>query len=138
MFGDINAFLESGSNVVIAIPEIGVVANSDIAYDINTGTEIPDRTAFTYLQEANVGAFQVGFFPIMMFGLPAVGLAIASQADKEYRKSAYALLSGVVGAITIATGASFGFGFSAGAIDFGLSVPNSLNLSHGISSYANG
>jgi PTS system N-acetylglucosamine-specific IIC component len=172
MFGDINAFLESGSNVVIAIPEIGVVANSDIAYDINTGTEIPDRTAFTYLQEANVGAFQVGFFPIMMFGLPAVGLAIASQADKDYRKSvyafmitaaavsfltgiteplefsfmfvspllylAYALLSGVVGAITIATGASFGFGFSAGAIDFGLSVPNSLNLSHGISSYANG
>lgn len=160
LFGDINAFLESGSDVTIMIPNVtdpqGV-----------TGDE-----AFNYLQEANVGAFQVGFFPIMMFGLPAMGLAIASQADQKYRKSvyafmisagavsfltgiteplefsfmfvspllyfAYSILSGIIASITVATGASFGFGFSAGIIDFGLSVPNSLNLSHGISSYANG
>ncbi|BDV03283.1 MAG: hypothetical protein HPPSJP_0040 [Candidatus Hepatoplasma scabrum] len=160
LFGDINAFLEAGSDVTIMIP--GVTSPDGVSGD----------EAFKYLQEANVGAFQVGFFPIMMFGLPAVGLAIASQSESEYRKSVYAfmisagavsfltgiteplefsfmfvspllylfysILSGIVASITVATGASFGFGFSAGVIDFGLSVPNSLNLSHGISEYANG
>ncbi len=157
LLGDINAFLSSTSSITIMV--------DGITYTAATG-------AYELLQQAHVGAFQTGFFPVMMFGLPAVGFAIAYNADKEYRKAtfaimgstalvsfitgiteplefsfmfispilyfAYAALSGIVAAITVATGASIGFGFSAGAIDFGLSAQISSELSQGISSYANG
>ncbi len=156
MMGDINAFLSTNSSMEILV----------------NGTAYSGSLAFEQLQSANVGAFQTGFFPIMMFGLPAVGLAIAFNADDENKKAtfalmsstaavsfitgiteplefsfmfispmlyfAYAILSGVVAALTVATGASIGFGFSAGAIDFGLSAQISSELSQGMSSYAGG
>ena len=45
-----------------------------------------DITAFSYGVEG-AGVFQVGFYPIMMFGLPAVGFAIAKNADNEHKKA---------------------------------------------------
>ena len=45
-----------------------------------------DIPAFTAGVQGS-GYFQVGFFPIMMFGLPAVGMAIAMAADKENKKA---------------------------------------------------
>ncbi len=108
------------------------------------------------------GTFQSGFFPIMMFGVPAMGLAAIMAADKDDRKSAiglfggaaavsfltgitepiefafaftapvlyfgHALLSGLISGITVAFGLQLGFGFSAGLIDYAISIPASLSI----------
>ena len=102
------------------------------------------------------GMYQAGFFPVMMFGLPAAALAIYRCARKENKQKIKAiLLSGAIAsfltgvteplefsfmfvapvlflvhalltAIMMVVAASFqwiaGFGFSAGFIDFVLSV----------------
>ncbi len=156
LFGDLNAFLASTDDLVIQID----------------GITLTGQSAFDAMQVANVGIFQTGFFPIMMFGLPAVGLAIVRNSDKKELKqtmtfvmsavavsfltgiteplefafmfvapvlyAAYAVLSGAVAALTVLTGSSFGFGFSAGAIDLFLSLQISSNLSQGASAAMNG
>ncbi len=160
VLGDLNAFLASNSTLQLAV-----------ATDTGWVHFYADES-YLLMQSAHVGIYQVGFFPIMMFGLPAVGLAIAYSAEKEYRKTVfmymgtaamvsfltgvteplefafmfispalyfgYALLSGFVAAFTVATGASFGFGFSAGMIDFALSIQTASNLSTGVASAWNG
>ncbi|MGX7108123.1 N-acetylglucosamine-specific PTS transporter subunit IIBC [Facklamia miroungae] len=102
------------------------------------------------------GMYQAGFFPVMMFGLPAAGFAIYRKADPKYRKEVGSLyLAGAVAAfvtgVTEPIEFSFmfvapvlylahafltmlslsiaafmqwiaGFTFSAGAIDFLLSM----------------
>jgi PTS system N-acetylglucosamine-specific IIC component len=45
--------------------------------------------------DPTAGTFMTGFFPIMMFGLPAACLAMISTAKKEYRKSVAGMLFGV-------------------------------------------
>ncbi len=158
MLGDIDAFLTAGS---VAINGIIIPGHPDYIDATLTGDD-----AYGALSEANVGVFQTGFFPIMMFGVPAVALAIGMSAEKDHRKNvllfmgsaafvsfltgitepveftfmfispilyfSYSLLSGVVASLTILTGVSFGFGFSAGAIDLFLSLPTAAELSTGI------
>ena len=41
------------------------------------------------------GVYMAGFYPVMMFGLPAMALAIWLRVDKPYRKKAGAILAGV-------------------------------------------
>ncbi|WP_073946172.1 PTS transporter subunit EIIC [Streptomyces kebangsaanensis] len=106
--------------------------------------------------DPTAGQFMTGFFPIMMFGLPAACLAIVHCARPERRKvvggmmfsvaltsfvtgvtepieftfmfiapvlyAIHAVLTGVSMALTWALGMKDGFGFSAGAIDFGLNL----------------
>ncbi|NQX83413.1 MAG: PTS transporter subunit EIIC [Mycoplasmataceae bacterium] len=108
------------------------------------------------LIDARIGMYQSGFFPTMMFGLPAIGIAIALKSEKEHKKAVwafmgsaaavafltgiteplefafmfispliyvtYAALSSIWGMITVLLNISIGFGFSAGAIDFILSI----------------
>ena len=109
------------------------------------------------------GTFQAGFFPIMMFGLPAIAVAMWSKAKGQTQKARvaslfagsaivsfftgitepiefsfmflapvlfgfHALMTGVVGFIVGAMGIQIGFGFSAGLIDYVLSIPKSLDL----------
>lgn len=105
-----------------------------------------------------VGMYQAGFFPIMMFGLPAAGLAIYFSAKTEQKKvvgslmlaagftsfftgvteplefsfmfvaPALYLVHAVITGITVAVVAMLkytaGFAFSAGLIDFVLSMNN--------------
>ena len=134
------------------------ILNSLVWFQINGG----DLTNFFKVpQVAGSGIFMTGFFPLMMFGLPAVGAAMAWTAKAERRKEIsimmlslagvafltgiteplefsfmflspllfllYAVLSGVIAAITIATGALTGFGFSAGFIDLVLNWGISTN-----------
>ncbi|MGW2208121.1 PTS transporter subunit EIIC [Streptomyces sp. NPDC001781] len=104
--------------------------------------------------DPHAGQFMTGFFPIMMFALPAACLAIVHCARPERRKvvggmmfslaltsfftgvtepieftfmfiapvlyAIHAVLTGVSMALTWSLGMRDGFGFSAGAIDFGL------------------
>ncbi|MFF7127798.1 PTS transporter subunit EIIC [Streptomyces sp. NPDC008240] len=104
--------------------------------------------------DPHAGQFMTGFFPIMMFGLPAACLAIVHCARPERRKvvggmmfslaltsfvtgvtepieftfmfiapvlyAIHAVLTGVSMALTWSLGMRDGFGFSAGAVDFGL------------------
>ena len=69
-----------------------IVVDSGVAGSVNTidvGDVVivfGDITAFSMGIEG-AGAFQAGFYPIMMFGLPAVGFAIAKNADKEHQKA---------------------------------------------------
>jgi len=111
--------------------------------------------------DPSAGQFMTGFFPIMMFALPAACLAIVHCARPERRKAVggmmfslaltsfftgvtepieftfmfiapalyaiHAVLTGVSMALTWALGMKDGFGFSAGAIDFGLNLGIATN-----------
>ncbi|WP_405882137.1 PTS transporter subunit EIIC [Streptomyces sp. NBC_01384] len=111
--------------------------------------------------DPSAGQFMTGFFPIMMFGLPAACLAIVHCARPERRKvvggmmlsialtsfvtgvtepieftfmfiapvlyAIHAVLTGVSLALTWALGMKDGFGFSAGAVDFGLNLGIATN-----------
>ncbi len=111
--------------------------------------------------DPSAGQFMTGFFPIMMFALPAACLAIVHCARPERRKvvggmmfslaltsfvtgvtepieftfmfiapvlyAIHAVLTGVSMALTWALGMKDGFGFSAGAIDFGLNLGIATN-----------
>ncbi|MGI5426149.1 PTS transporter subunit EIIC [Streptomyces sp. CA-179760] len=111
--------------------------------------------------DPTAGQFMTGFFPIMMFALPAACLAIVHCARPERRKvvggmmlslaltsfvtgvtepieftfmfiapvlyAIHAVLTGVSMALTWALGMKDGFGFSAGAIDFGLNLGIATN-----------
>lgn len=104
--------------------------------------------------DPNAGIFMAGFFPVMMFGLPAVALAIYTTTKKEHKKAVagalisvaftsfltgitepiefmfmfiapvlyaiHAVLTGLSLAVTYKLGILHGFGFSAGAIDYGI------------------
>lgn len=111
----------------------------------------------------HAGTFQTGFFPIMMFGLPAITAAIYYNAKGHVQKTRvfslfagsalvsfftgiteplefafmftapalygiHVLLTGVFGFIVGAFGIQLGFGFSAGLIDYVLSIPKSLEI----------
>lgn len=105
-----------------------------------------------------VGRYQGGFFPVMMFGLPAAALAMYLRADSSRKKVVgslmlagalasfftgvteplefafmfvapvlyvvHALLTGISLAVAAALHWTAGFGFSAGFVDFLLSVRN--------------
>ncbi len=45
--------------------------------------------------DKSAGTYMAGFYPVMMFGLPAMALAIWLNTPKVYRKKAAALLAGV-------------------------------------------
>ncbi|MCU9933925.1 PTS transporter subunit EIIC [Mycoplasmopsis felis] len=109
------------------------------------------------------GIFQSGFFPMMMFGLPAlIGAFIYKSESKEQRIKVislfgsaalisfltgitepiefaflyispllfivHAILTGIFAFITGVMGIQLGFGFSAGFMDFILSIPKSLRI----------
>lgn len=111
------------------------------------------------------GTFQTGFFPIMMFGLPAICYAFYATADNAYEKKkiisiflpaafvcfltgitepiefafmfvspllylTYAFLSGLFGFIINLFGIQIGFSFSAGFLDYLLSLPKSLEIAN--------
>ena len=109
------------------------------------------------------GVFQSGFFPMMMFGLPAlVGAFYWNAENKDQAKRVislflpsalvsfmtgitepiefsfmfispllyfvHALLSGIFSFIVGAFGIQIGFGFSAGFLDYLLSIPKSMEI----------
>lgn len=109
------------------------------------------------------GVFQSGFFPMMMFGLPAlVGAFYWNAENKDQAKRVislflpsalvsfmtgitepiefsfmfispllyfvHALLSGIFSFIVGAFGIQVGFGFSAGFLDYLLSIPKSMEI----------
>jgi PTS system N-acetylglucosamine-specific IIC component len=98
--------------------------------------------------DKTAGMFMTGFFPIMMFALPAAALAIIHTARPEKRKQVssvflgvalasfltgitepiefavvHALLTGVSAYLVTALGIKHGFGFSAGLIDYAVNYP---------------
>lgn len=118
---------------------------------------LPDvENQIDYFRETNIGMYQAGFYPTMMFGLPAVAIAMAMKAENEYKKQVwafmiagsavafltgiteplefafmfispiiylvYSALSGIYALFVILFGISNGFGFSAGFIDWMISL----------------
>lgn len=107
-----------------------------------------------------IGRYQGGFFPVMMFGLPAAALAMYLRADSSRKKVVgslmmagalasfftgvteplefafmfvapllyfvHAILTGISVFIAASMGWTAGFGFSAGAVDFTLSMRNPI------------
>ncbi|KLU61584.1 PTS system glucose-specific EIICBA component [Peptococcaceae bacterium CEB3] len=53
-----------------------------------------DLTRF-FAHDPTAGTFMTGFFPIMMFGLPAAALAMITTAKKENRKAVTGMLLGI-------------------------------------------
>jgi phosphotransferase system glucose/maltose/N-acetylglucosamine-specific IIC component len=112
----------------------------------------------------HAGTFQAGFFPIFMFGLPALVLAIHRKAlDTQKLKvlgllggsavisfftgitepveyaflyaapllyGMHVILTGIFSFIVGAFGIQVGFAFSAGFIDYVLSIPKSFAIIH--------
>lgn len=116
-------------------------------------------------QGNNAGTFQSGFFPIMMFGLPALAAVFYITAEDKQQKQrvlamfgsaalvafltgiteplefaflfvapalffTHALLTGLFGFIVGLFGIQIGFGFSAGLLDYLLSIPKSMDIIH--------
>ena len=76
------------------------------------------------------GMYMTGFFPFMMFGLPAACIAMYQTAKPGKKKIVYGLLAsaafcsfftGVTAGITVALPIRAGFSFSGGAVDMVLS-----------------
>ena len=111
------------------------------------------------------GTFQSGFFPTMMFGLPAIAFAFYWNADGQQQKARvaslfagsalvsfftgitepiefsfmflaptlyglHAILTGIFAFIVGVFGIQLGFGFSAGLIDYVLSIPKSVDIAN--------
>jgi phosphotransferase system glucose/maltose/N-acetylglucosamine-specific IIC component len=78
LLGDITAFSA-------VVPTTQFSFDGGLTY--NTVSNIlTDSTLLSQLQGSNIGIYQVGFFPTMMFGLPAVAIAMACRAEQEHRK----------------------------------------------------
>ncbi len=58
-----------------------------------TGALVTGDLSRFFAGDLTAGMFMTGFFPIMMFGLPAVCLAMITTAKAEHRKSVAGLLS---------------------------------------------
>lgn len=121
----------------------------------NTAGEIVNGDLLRFLAgDPTAGVFQAGFYPIMMFGIPAGALAMYTAAKKKNKKMVagllfsvaftsfltgitepfefmfvflafplyvlHAIFTGISLVITNAVGVLHGFGFSAGAFDYGL------------------
>ena len=130
--------------------------------DINIFAQAP---AVTAAGVNPAGTFQSGFFPVMMFGLPAMALAFYYTAKNKTQKARvaslfagsalvsfftgitepieftfmflapqlyvfHAILTGFSGIIVGLMGIQVGFGFSAGLIDYVLSIPKSIEIAN--------
>ncbi len=139
----------------------GALVNGDINGFLSGASSWVDGAGKTVINTA--GTFQTGFFPMMMFGLPALVAAIWVTSDnKEQRNKViammggaaiisfltgitepiefaflfaapalfglHALATGLFAFITGLFGIQLGFGFSAGLIDYGLSIPKSMEI----------
>ncbi|WP_240463411.1 PTS transporter subunit EIIC [Mycoplasma procyoni] len=130
-------------------------------------TKTVNGDIFIFLQGAAKnnpgGLFQAGFFPMMMFGLPALVGAFVFTAENKVQRTRvvalfgsaaivsflsgitepiefaflyvspllyviHAVLTGVFAFITGAFGIQIGFGFSAGLMDYLISIPKSLAI----------
>ncbi len=134
------------------VDQYGQMANGDIFAFLNG---VPAGNT--------AGTFQSGFFPIMMFGLPALAAAMWFRAKGDVQKARvatlfagsaivsfftgitepieftfvfmapalfglHAVLTGLFGFVTGMFGIQLGFGFSAGLIDYALSIPKSMSI----------
>ncbi len=45
------------------------------------------KNSIDLLRSTNIGMYQAGFYPTMMFGLPAVAIAMAMRAEDEHKKA---------------------------------------------------
>ncbi len=166
--GDINAFLDvtnnsywmiNGQAYELSYDVLGTNAQFLSGTMSAEGVFTPDASATNQIElirSANIGMYQAGFYPTMMFGLPAVAIAMAMRAEDEYKKQVwafmlagsivafltgiteplefafmfispviyvvYAGLSGIYASITVLFGISNGFAFSAGFIDWMISL----------------
>ncbi len=155
VLGDINAFADITSGSVWQIGSETYTLTfgtfgTNASFMSSAGVESIDL-----LRSANIGMYQAGFYPTMMFGLPAVAIAMAMRAEDEHKKAVwafmiagsvvafltgiteplefafmfispviyvtYAALSAVWAFLVVIAGASNGFGFSAGLIDWVIS-----------------
>ncbi|BDU67558.1 MAG: PTS sugar transporter subunit IIA [Candidatus Tyloplasma litorale] len=168
LLGDINAFSYvidgtifqvAGNNYMLHVENLGQgswLETGAMVDGIWNGTGQSAAQGIDVLRSANIGMYQAGFYPTMMFGLPAVAVAISMRAENEYRNKVwafmlagaavafltgiteplefsfmfispiiyvvYSMIAGIFASITIALGISVGFGFSAGFIDWMLSL----------------
>lgn len=160
-FGAFGAGLYGFFNRLLIPVGLHHALNSVFWFDVAGINDIPNFLSGNIAASTGnytVGMYQAGFFPIMMFGLPAGALAIYHQAreDQKARVGAillagafasfftgvteplefsfmfvawplyvlHAFLTGVSLFISAAMGWIAGFGFSAGLVDFTLSLFN--------------
>lgn len=109
----------------------------------NAAGEVVNGDLFRFLAgDKTAGVFMTGFFPIMMFALPAAGLAFITTAKKENRAEVVGLVSSIA-FTSFLTGITepleFSFVFLAPALYFfhavmtgvALVVTNALGILHG-------
>lgn len=60
--------------------------------DAATGIVVNGDINRFFAKDPTAGAFQTGFFPIMMFGLPAAAMAMVATAKKHKRKATFGMM----------------------------------------------
>ncbi len=167
VLGDINAFADitsgsiwqiDGKTFELTFDTLGTNASfkEGVFADgvITVADDAPNQISM--LRDTKIGMYQAGFYPTMMFGLPAVAIAMAVKAEDEWKKQVwafmiagsvvafltgiteplefafmfispviylvYSALTGVYASLVVLLGISNGFGFSAGMIDWVISL----------------
>ncbi len=103
VLGDINAFADIknesfwqiGSTVYqLTFDAVGTHAHFYEVTDFRLPTQAIDSATdhLDLLRGTHIGMYQAGFFPTMMFGLPAVAIAMAIKADDEWKKQVWAFM----------------------------------------------
>lgn len=156
--GPVGAFLYGFFNRLLIPTGLHHALNSVFWFDTIGINDIGKFQSGTDAVKGITGRYQAGFFPVMMFGMPAAALAIYHTAESKQRKQVYAwFLASSIGAFFVGvtepiefafmfvapilfvihallTGLSLfiaalfhwtaGFAFSAGLIDYLLSLIN--------------
>ncbi|MDI6813122.1 MAG: N-acetylglucosamine-specific PTS transporter subunit IIBC [Desulfitobacteriaceae bacterium] len=98
--GTIGAFFFGILNRLLLPFGLHHVINSLVWFQFGTFTNAAgkvvtgDLTRF-FAHDPNAGTFMTGFFPIMMFALPAAALAMITTAKKQNRKAVTGMLLGI-------------------------------------------
>ncbi len=74
------AFGTLGSNATFTLGEV------DLSTGVFTASTTDTANYISLLKDTKIGMYQAGFYPTMMFGLPAVAIAMAIRAEDEYKK----------------------------------------------------
>lgn len=72
-----------GNNPVLTAGTATIGPKGELAF--TAGTDLSNQISL--LRDANIGIYQAGFYPTMMFGLPAVAIAMAVRAEDEHKKA---------------------------------------------------
>ncbi len=93
VLGDINAFSYFVNGAEFSLGgQVFFFDKSMNDFVAHMGDTTPIEGLKETIRDAHIGIYQAGFFPTMMFGLPAIAIAMAIRSEDEYKKQVWAFM----------------------------------------------